>query len=455
MNIEFIIQWITAHPHLAGLTIFLVALTESLAVVGIVIPGAFIMWAAGSLIALEILSFWPIFIWSVCGAFIGDTLSYLLGKIYHEQLRDMWPFKNHPQWLDRGQDFFEKHGVKSLVSGRFVGPIRPFVPLVAGMMDMGAIKFAITNGLSALVWAPAYLLPGYLVGASLSNASPLAGRLTLLLLIIFFSAWAILWLVLRGIEITQDSSHKIRDLIRVYNLSWEVRWSAWIGGLGMVSLFALYLLLGGIPANPLPSSSPLAQNWWQSDWQQLPAYHPGTLYTEANAFNIQFFGDIERLRTTLENHGWQASTSVNLTSLMYILLPEPTIEQLPVFNKQYYRQPPQLSYLYPHQQTKDAYLFRLWAYTSHKGSDNLWIGSVHQVTAKHYLYFFSLIANKGDYEEGLRLLREMDLHQKLVSTHPQLQHAQDKLKHPWDGEVILIHSPSPSALSLKSFTQTD
>ncbi|HBC56952.1 MAG TPA: hypothetical protein DCZ03_07300, partial [Gammaproteobacteria bacterium] len=396
MAIDFIIQWITDHPNLAGFTIFLVALTESLAVVGIVVPGAFTMWAAGSLIALEILSFWPIFIWSVCGAFMGDSLSYLLGKIYHQQLRDMWPFRNHPQWLDRGQDFFEKHGVKSLVLGRFVGPIRPFVPLVAGMMDMGSMKFVITNGLSALVWAPAYLLPGYLVGASLAKASPLAGRLTLLLLLIFFTAWALLWLILRAIEITHTSSHKIRDFIRLYNLSWEVRWSAWIGGLGMVSLFALYLLLGGIPAEPLPSSSPTAQNWWHDEWQQSPAYHPGTLYTEPNAFNVQYFGDIENLRTTLERLGWLPSTPVNLPSLLHVLLPAPTIQQLPVFRKQYYRQPPQLSYIYSDPLVSNNYLFRLWPYATQNGIVRLWLGSVHEITVKNYIYFFSLIASPRD-----------------------------------------------------------
>jgi len=66
--------------------------------------------------------------------------------------------------------------------GRFVGPVRPVIPAVAGMMQMPAGRFLAVNVASALVWAPAYLLPGIAFGASLELAAEVAGRLAVLVL---------------------------------------------------------------------------------------------------------------------------------------------------------------------------------------------------------------------------------------------------------------------------------
>lgn len=189
-----LLAWINQHPQLAGLVVFLVALTESLAVVGLIVPGALIMFGAGALIATGTLEFWNTFLLAVFGAVLGDGLSYLLGHHYHQQLRHMWPFRLHPKILARGEDFFRRHGGKSVIIARFIGPVRPVLPVVAGMLDMPATRFFAVNLLSALAWAPAYLLPGMAFGASLTLAGEVAGRLALLLAIFLILSWLLFWL---------------------------------------------------------------------------------------------------------------------------------------------------------------------------------------------------------------------------------------------------------------------
>ncbi|MCW8886748.1 MAG: hypothetical protein OQK12_16095, partial [Motiliproteus sp.] len=54
--------------------------------------------------------------------------------------------------------------IYSVVIGRFVGPVRPVVPFVAGMLSMKPALFVSINLISALAWAPVYILPGYLLG---------------------------------------------------------------------------------------------------------------------------------------------------------------------------------------------------------------------------------------------------------------------------------------------------
>ncbi|TVU73815.1 bifunctional DedA family/phosphatase PAP2 family protein [Cobetia crustatorum] len=152
------------HPIALISIIGLVSLLESLAIIGLLVPGVVILTAGASLAGHLELSLPLLLISGALGAIIGDGVSFWLGVRYRDQLPGRWPFSRHPEWLDHGQQFFHRHGSWSIAFGRFVGPVRPIIPLVAGMLNMPAAKFFLVNGLSALAWSPAYLLPGYLLG---------------------------------------------------------------------------------------------------------------------------------------------------------------------------------------------------------------------------------------------------------------------------------------------------
>lgn len=181
------------HPHWSYLAVFFIALAESLAAVGLFVPGAVLMISAGALIGMGIVGFWPILFAAVAGAIAGDGLSFWLGHHYRDRLRTFWPFRDHPQWLSLGEKYFHRHGGKSILFGRFVGPVRPFVPVVAGMLGMQPRAFYTANILSAFVWAPGYLLPGMAFGASLALAGEVALRLVVLLVLFGALIWFVLW----------------------------------------------------------------------------------------------------------------------------------------------------------------------------------------------------------------------------------------------------------------------
>ena len=162
--------------------------------VGIVVPGTAMMIAAGVFVALGALAFWPVFFVAVAGAIAGDGISYWLGHHYRDQLRHVWPFSRHPDMLSRAEKFFHRHGGKSVVLARFVGPIRPVVPVVAGMLGMRPLYFYGVNMLSALIWAPVHLLPGMAFGTSLALAGVVAERLVILIVLLVGSVWLLLWL---------------------------------------------------------------------------------------------------------------------------------------------------------------------------------------------------------------------------------------------------------------------
>ncbi|MEA3303331.1 MAG: bifunctional DedA family/phosphatase PAP2 family protein [Pseudomonadota bacterium] len=192
--LDSLITWVNAHPHWAGLIVFLVAFSESLAIVGVIVPGVVMMFAAGALVGAGAVEFQGVFWWAVAGAVLGDGLSFWIGHHYKEQLCSMWPFSKHPQMLDRGTLFFQRWGGKSVALGRFFGPVRAVIPMVAGMLEMPLQRFLVANILSALGWAFAYLLPGIVIGVSLDLASEVALHLLVLGVVVISGLWLLLWL---------------------------------------------------------------------------------------------------------------------------------------------------------------------------------------------------------------------------------------------------------------------
>ena len=67
------------------------------------------------------------------------------------------------------EGYVERHGGKSLIIGRFVGPIRAFVPMAAGIFQMPVRRFLWYNFVSAVLWAPPNILPGYIAGAAVTH----------------------------------------------------------------------------------------------------------------------------------------------------------------------------------------------------------------------------------------------------------------------------------------------
>lgn len=164
-TIEQLAQTLWLIPVLVGITAFL----ESLALVGVIVPGVVILTALATLSGQQDFSLSLILIAGFIGAWLGDSLSFLFGFKYKNKIIGWKIFKSSQNLFVKGESFFANYGIASIVIGRFVGPIRPFIPIVAGIMAMNPIKFITINSISAIFWSPAYLLPGYFLGKGLKN----------------------------------------------------------------------------------------------------------------------------------------------------------------------------------------------------------------------------------------------------------------------------------------------
>lgn len=193
-SISPLLQWLNLHPQLAGLVTFIISAAESVAIIGTIVPGTITMTAIGTLIGAGVIPLWSTFIWAFLGSIAGDNISYWLGYYFKDNLHRVWPFRSYPSLLTTGETFFAKHGAKSVFIGRFIGPTRAIVPVVAGMLRMQPWRFIIVSIVASAAWAPAYMLPGIILGAATTElpadiASQMVLRLLLSSLFIVLCIW--------------------------------------------------------------------------------------------------------------------------------------------------------------------------------------------------------------------------------------------------------------------------
>lgn len=144
----------------AAPVVFVLAFAESLAFLSLLVPAWGVLVAIGALIGVGGISFWPVWVAGALGAACGDWLSYWVGGKFHYRIRNMWPLSSFPEMLPRAERFMKRWGIPGVFIGRFSGPLRATVPLVAGIVEMPYWHFQFANFTSAFVWAGVLLAPG-------------------------------------------------------------------------------------------------------------------------------------------------------------------------------------------------------------------------------------------------------------------------------------------------------
>jgi membrane protein DedA with SNARE-associated domain len=134
------IEWFQSLlPHLQNLgtagywLLALVTFGESFVLTGMFVPGTVLLVIMGGLVPQGYYDFQDLALFAIGGSIVGDAVSYELGRLgrFHA---DKYSFLS--RYLENGKAFFFTHGGKSVFMGRFVGPIRPIIPFIAGGCDM-------------------------------------------------------------------------------------------------------------------------------------------------------------------------------------------------------------------------------------------------------------------------------------------------------------------------------
>jgi membrane-associated protein len=140
------------------------------------LPGDSLIFVAGALAGAGLLD--PVMLFAVfaAAAILGDTVNYSIGKYAGRKiLKRRWI---NEEQVKKAEDFFKKHGGKTIVIARFMPFIRTFAPFVAGIGSMEYKRFITFNVGGALLWVATFITLGYLFG----NIPIVTDNLTLFLL---------------------------------------------------------------------------------------------------------------------------------------------------------------------------------------------------------------------------------------------------------------------------------
>src|ERR1700738_4222906 len=158
-----VIEFVKVHQVWAAPIVFALCFAESLAFISLLIPAWAALVGIGTLIGASGLNFWPIWVAGAVGAALGDWLSYWVGVKLGPAVAHVWPLSRHPDLIPRGERFVAKWGAFAIFIGRFFGPLRAAVPLVAGIFFMPYWRFQTANFVSAFVWVAMLLTLGDVV----------------------------------------------------------------------------------------------------------------------------------------------------------------------------------------------------------------------------------------------------------------------------------------------------
>lgn len=163
--------------------IFISAALETAAFLGFLIPGETIVIFSGFLASQGVLDLEDCMWVIALGAIVGDSIGYELGRhmgqTYFEKHNHFFLLKKHH--LQQAQQYFHKHGGKTIFLGRFFGFLRAFAPLIAGMSKMSYRIFLYYNILGGILWTMTFTLLGYFFGHSWKVIESWAGKVGLLL----------------------------------------------------------------------------------------------------------------------------------------------------------------------------------------------------------------------------------------------------------------------------------
>jgi membrane protein DedA with SNARE-associated domain len=157
---EQIVEFVRVHHVWAAPVVFVLAFGESLAFISLFLPAWAALIGIGTLIMAGGLDFWSVWVAASVGAALGDWLSYWIGRKLEHAVQHVWPLSKHPDLIPKGEAFVKKWGALAIVIGRFFGPLRASVPLVAGIFEMPFWRFQIANFASAFLWAAMLLTLG-------------------------------------------------------------------------------------------------------------------------------------------------------------------------------------------------------------------------------------------------------------------------------------------------------
>lgn len=142
-----------AQSALAPALAALLAAAETFVFLSLLVPSTALLAAAGAMVAAGLFPFLPLWAGAAAGAVLGSSLSWWIGRRWGAGILRLWPLRDRPGLVARGQAIFARRGGLAVFAGHFLGALRPVIFVMAGMSGMGFWRFQLWTLAGAVTWA--------------------------------------------------------------------------------------------------------------------------------------------------------------------------------------------------------------------------------------------------------------------------------------------------------------
>jgi undecaprenyl-diphosphatase len=203
------------------LLVGLFAFAETGAFVGLVVPGETVMLLGGAVAGQGAIDIYLLIAVAWFAAWLGDTTSFFLGRrLGRNFVLDHGPKVgiSHERF-EKVEDYFGRHGGKTIFIGRFISLVRAFAPFIAGSSGMQYRAFVPYSILGTGLWASAHILVGYFFSRSIETAGKYAAKGAFLLATLIVIVVGIVFLYRHFRE-----EENRRAAVRWMEGHWATRW---------------------------------------------------------------------------------------------------------------------------------------------------------------------------------------------------------------------------------------
>ncbi len=164
--INFMLLDIESLTRTVGLLgVWAIVFAESGLLVGFFLPGDSLLFTSGFLASQGYFNISLLIAGAFIAAVLGDNLGYSFGhKVGRRLFQKEDSLFFHKDHLTKAENFYKKHGKKTIILARFVPIVRTFAPIVAGMGDMEYKTFFSYNIIGGFLWSVGLTLLGFILG---------------------------------------------------------------------------------------------------------------------------------------------------------------------------------------------------------------------------------------------------------------------------------------------------
>ncbi|AZP36246.1 Inner membrane protein YabI [Candidatus Annandia adelgestsuga] len=171
------------------IAIFIVSFFESLALTGLFLPGTILMIGLGTFIGNHKVSLYDAWFVGIIGCLLGDWISYFIGLKLKKKYIKKINFLNITSIIDKIEYTLNHYSVITIFIGKFIGPIRPLIPILSGILKVPLKKFFYPNLFGCVLWPLLYFIPGILAKSVSNIPDGDKGNFKLLFFFLIFLIW--------------------------------------------------------------------------------------------------------------------------------------------------------------------------------------------------------------------------------------------------------------------------